>query len=255
MQRPKRIDLGPLISTYRGRPLSWRDLYLIFLPGVFAVIFPLLYGIWIKHFISLRNGPIAASSSSRLWFILAASSTLCLLLLALIRLYHANIYVSIYRNGLKISLSPINQQIVRWTDILEITNHSTNKRFFDHTVQTKISIIIVSKNNINIRLDQKITHISNLAYEIKKYFFQRKLPAFVNDFKNGKWINFGPVSINKHYFSIQHKKNSWSEVSRVYVKAGYLIIETTDEQNVRIKISQIPNIELFFMLLKRGIYT
>lgn len=255
MQHLKRNDLGPLINTYRGRPLRWRDLFLIFLPGTFAVIFPLVYGVWTKNIISLRNGPIAASSWSGPWFILAACSTLCLLLLALIRVFHANIYVSTFTNGLEIKLSPIRRHIITWTDIIEITNHSTSKQLFGHIVQTKFRIILLSKKKKNIRLDQKITHITKLAYEIKKHSFHRLFPSLMNDFQSGRWLDFGPLSINKHYLSIQHNKVSWSGVSRVYVKAGRMIIETRDEQNIRIKTSQIPNIELLFKLIARGIDT
>ncbi len=255
MQRLKRIDLGPLISTYRGRPLRWRDLYLIFLPGTFAVIFPLVYGIWTNNIISLRNGPIAASSWSGPWFILAACSTLCLLLLGLIRVFHTKIYVSTFRNGLEIKLSPVRRHIITWTDIFEITNHSINRHLFGHVVQTKFSIDLLSKKKKTIRLDQKITHITKLAYEIKKYSFQRLFPSLMKDFQNGRWLDFGPLSINNHYISIQHNKFSWSEVSRVYVKAGCMIIETWDEQNIRTKTSQIPNIEILFKLISRGIDT
>jgi len=255
MQRPKRIDLGPLISTYRGRPLSWRDLFLIFLLGVFAIIFPLIYGIWINNFVSLRNGPIAASTWSGPWFILAACSTFCFLLLVLIRVFHQSIYVSIYRNGLKINLSPIRRHNITWTDIFGITNRSISKHLFGHTVQNKFCIVIVSKDSKSIRLDQRITHITKLAYLIKKYSFQRIFPSLVNDFENGRWIDFGPLSINKHYLSIQQKMVSWSSVSRIYVKAGCMHIETMDKQIVKTKISQIPNIELLFKLLSRGIGT
>jgi len=255
MQRLKRIDLGPLISTYRGRPLSWRDLFLIFLPGTLAVIFPLVYGIWINNIISLRNGPVAASSWSGPWFILAACSTLCLLLLALIRVFHTNIYVSIFRNGLELNLSPVKRHIITWSDIFEITNHSISRHLFGHTIQTKFSIVLLSKKKKTIRLDQKITHITKLAYEIKKYSFQRLFPSLVNEFRNGRWLDFGPLSINKHNISIKQNKVPWSEVSRVYVNAGCMIIETRDEKNIRITTSQIPNIELLFKLISRGIDT
>lgn len=255
MQRPKRIDLGPLISTYRGRPLSWRDLFLILLLGVFAVIFPLLYGIWITNYVSMRNGPIAASTWSGPWFILAACSTFCFLLLVSIRVFHHSICVSVYRNGLKINLSPIKRYIITWADIFGITNHSICKHLFGHPVQNQFCIVIVSKDNKIIRLDQRITHITKLAYIIKKYSFQRIFPSLVNDFQNGRWIDFGLLSINKHYFSIQQNRVSWSVVSKIYVKAGWMLIETMDKQIVKIKISQIPNIELLFKLLSRGIGT
>jgi len=253
MARLKRSDLGPLINTYRGRPLRWRDLLLVFLIGTFAVFFPLVYGVWINNIISLRNGPIAASSWSGPWFILAVISTLCLLLLALIRVFHATIYVSTFKNGLEIKLSPIRRHIMAWTDIFEITNHSLTRHIFGHNVQTKFRIELLSKKKKTIRLDQKITHVTKLAYEIKKYSFQRLFPSLVNDFQSGRWLDFGPLSINKHYISTEHEKVSWSEVSRVYIKAGNMFIETWDEQNIRIKTSQIPNIELLFKLISRGI--
>ena len=46
MQRHKSEDLGPLVKTYRGRQLSWRDIFLIFLPGTLSVILPVCLGAW-----------------------------------------------------------------------------------------------------------------------------------------------------------------------------------------------------------------
>jgi hypothetical protein len=140
-----------------------------------------------------------------------------------------------------------------WSDISGITTLSNKRTFFGYEIQNEFSIILFSTNGKSIRLDRKIQRILELTKEIKRNSYRRLLPSLQRDFKNGSWLEFGPISIKKEWISIQNNRISWREVSKVYVTSGTLIIETIDKKNTNIKTSRIPNIELLFLLTSQGI--
>lgn len=251
--RPTSNDLGARRRTYRGRPLLWRDLLFIFLPATCSVFFPLVYGIWIFNKNYLQYGPIAAEFWSLPWIILAILSMLCLLLLAAIRIFQAQLYVSIYQYGLSIKLYPFRKKILKWSEISEITTIFNKKTFIGCVLQNKLSIILCSTNGNSILLDHRIRDITELAKEIKKNIYRRLLPILTRDFNQGRRLDFGPISINQEWISLHKTRISWRYVSKVLVKSGFLVIETENDNNLQIKTSQIPNLELLFLLIPRGI--
>ena len=251
--RPTKYNLGARRRTYRGRPLKWRDLFLIFFPVTSGVLFPLAYGIWIFNKKYLQYGPIAAEFWSRPWILLAVFTMACLVLLAIIRLFQARIYVSTYQNGLVIRIHPLRRIIIKWSEISEITTRANKITFIGYTLQERFSIILCPTNGNSILLDNNISSITELAKEIKQNTFRHLLPIFQHEFNRGNRVNFGAISINREWISLGKNKIFWHEVLKVYVNSGFMVIKLMDNKNLKIKITKIPNVDLLFLLLPRGI--
>jgi hypothetical protein len=138
-----------------------------------------------------------------------------------------------------------------WSDISKITTFSNRKTFLSLTIQNKFSITVSSTNKKSFYLDQKIHNITELTKEIKNNTYHRLFPLLQREFKHGRQLNFGPISINKIWISINNKRIAWRDVSRVEVKSGFMIIDTEDEKSLSVNASQIPNIELLFLLMSQ----
>ena len=251
--RPTRYDLGARRRTYRGRPLKWRDLFLIFFPATGGVLFPLAYGTWIFNNKYLQYGPIAAEYWSRPWILLAVFAMTCLVLLAIIRIFQSQKYVSTYQNGLVIRIYPLRKIIIKWSEISEITTLANKITFIGYILQETFSIILCSTYGNSILLDNNIRSMTELAKEIKLNTFRHLLPIFQHEINRGHRVNFGAISMNKEWISLGKNKISWHEVSKVYVNSGFMVIKLMDNNKLKIKISKIPNIDLLFLLLPRGI--
>lgn len=253
MQRLKKSDLGPLINIYRGRRLRWRDLFIVFLPGTLAVFIPLIYGIWVSAHGYSQHGPVAASSWSRPWFVLAAISILCLLFLALIRIYNAHTHVSVYKYGLFVYTSPLQQFALPWSKISGIATSSEHKVFLSYVILRKYRITLFLTISKAIILDQRITNILELGECIKTRLYPKLILSLQNEFQNERWLHFGPLSCNKNFIFLRNKRIPWKQVSRVLVQAGFLKIELKNKEYLLLQTSQIPNIELFFRVTSWGI--
>jgi hypothetical protein len=147
----------------------------------------------------------------------------------------------------------MRKMILKWSEISEITTVANRITFMGLILQDKFSILLSSSTGNSIILDQKIRNITELAKEIKKHIFRHLLPGLQREFNHGRRIDFGSISMNKEGISLSKNKISWHEVSKVYVKSGFMVIESKHNKKLKINTSKIPNLELLFMLIPRGI--
>lgn len=253
MQRSKTINLGPIISTYRGRPLRWRDIFLIFLPGTLAVFAPLAYGVWRTNYGYAQYGPIAASAWGRPWFLIAAFSTLCLLVLALIRMHTSSIRVDVHRNGLSIRLSPFKHHKLHWTQISGIATSTIKNHFLGMVLKKTRSVTLYPTLGSPIGINDRVKNISALADQIKSKIYTRLLPALHANLSKGRSLHFGQLSINQQHITLKSKKFRWEEVTNITVQSGYLVLHLAKKRRLRLATTYIPNIEILFQLINQGI--
>jgi len=84
------------------------------------------------------------------------------------------------------------------------------------------------------------------------------LPGFRARFQAGQQLIFGPVSIQSSFIKIRERQLPWENVNRITVFAGHLVIETRTQESenpksFRLPAAQIPNLELLFQVLQRGL--
>jgi hypothetical protein len=76
-------------------------------------------------------------------------------------------------------------------------------------------------------------------------------------FQAGKWLYFGPLSLQAGVLRLQHAELTWQQVEDIQVKDGFLAVSWIagpgPARNVRIPISKIPNLELLLQIIREGV--
>lgn len=237
---------------FKGHPISWQDFIYIFTLGTGAVFLPLGYGYWRAFYGYSQFGPSAANTWSHPWFIISACSTLLLLISSLIRINIAHKLIVLHENGLHIHLSPINNQKFSWAQITGITFEIRQTHFLKVPLRSKKIARIYHKLGKPIQLGNEVQGLASLVNEIKYRLYPRIWPALENDIKNGSWVYFGEIGIHREGLKIRKRYYPWSRVKRVSVVSGNAVVELTDHHRFIHAISRIPNIELFFQLIKQA---
>jgi len=247
------IPLDRRVIVFKGRPLRWQDLFFVFIPATAAVFSPLGYGFWRAYYGYSQFGPTAAEAWSRPWFLLAAFSTLLLLLLALIRINIAHKFIVLRENGLHIHLSPLKDHTFTWSQISGISFEIKRVRFLGFTLQSKKNAKIYHNLGQPIQFGNEIQGLTYLVQEIKHRLYPRLWSALENDLHKGSWLFFGEIGLHREGLKIKKVRYPWEKVKRVSVKSGNVVVELTDNHRLNLAISRIPNIELLFQLIERGI--
>jgi hypothetical protein len=239
-------------AVFKGRPIRWRDLIYIFIPGTGAVFFPLGYGYWRAFYGYSQYGPSAANAWSHPWFIISACSTLLLLILSLIRINIAHKFIVLHENGLHIHLSPLKDQKFSWEHISGVTFEISRIHFLRFPLRSKKIVRIYRKLGKPIQFGDEIQGLTSLVNEIKHRLYPRIWPSLENDIRKGSWVYFGEIGLHREGLKFQKIYYPWSKVKRVSIESGNAVVELTDHHRLTHAISRIPNIELLFQLIQRG---
>lgn len=244
------VGLGPLITRSYGRPLRWRDLFLVFVPATLAVFAPLGYGIYRASYAYTQFGPSAAEAWSRSWLSLAAFATLILLLLALYRLLSAHRYLAIHEHGLHIHSSPFQDHKIFWSQISGVSTAAIQNRFLTLPLGTVRKSRIFLKVGKAIDIDRRFGDVAALTDQIETYLHPMLQSQIHKSFNLGKWIYFGDVAVHQEGLQINERSIPWSLISHLYVEDGYLVVKSVQFEATSIPISKIPNLVLLFNLLE-----
>jgi hypothetical protein len=88
---------------------------------------------------------------------------------------------------------------------------------------------------------------------LKARLYPHLLSELKPTFMDGKWIYFGPVAIQRDTIRLYKTQLPWSEVKRVSVVKGDLVVELVDQSSRRIPAEQIPNFEILLQLIDQGV--
>jgi hypothetical protein len=245
------LELGPLLTKSQGRPVRWRDLFLVFLPGTLGVLAPLGYGFYRAIYAYARFGPSAAVAWSRSWYLLASFSSLVLLGLALHRLYHAHRFIAIHKYGIHIHLSPFRNHKLRWSQITGIAADARQDRFLGIPLRTVHQAVIYPTLGNPIRLDNRLGEISSIIENIEANIYPRIAPQIRQDFQSGKRVYFGALVVHLNGFEMNRRIIPWDQISHLSVDGGFLVVKSDQFKPVRIPVSKIPNLDLLFQLIER----
>lgn len=245
------FELGPLLTKSQGRPLRWRDLFLVFLPGTLGVLAPLGYGFYRAIYAYSRFGPSAAVAWSRPWYLLASFSSLVLLWLALHRLYHAHRFIAIHKYGIHIRLSPFRDHKLRWSQISGIAADARYEHFLGIPLRTIHQAVIYPALGNPIRLDNRLADVSSIQRIVEANIYPRLSPQMQQDFQDGKPVCFGDLVVNLNGFEMNRSIIPWDQISHLSVDRGFLVVKSHQFEPVRIPVSKIPNLDLLFQLIER----
>lgn len=212
---------------------------------------PLAYGIYRANDAYAHHGPVAATFWPRPWYQLSLLALCIFSILTLYRIRIARGFVAVHKNGLRLGLSQTRN--LRWEQIAGISTAIIQNRFLGVPVRTTHRATLHPNVIKPIPLSPSLQFFPELITRIKASLYPRLLPALRTDFLNGKWLHFGAISIQSRALRIQGRQISWTQVKRITIQSGYLVIELDDQSRNRFLTSQILNIELLLELIDSGV--
>lgn len=218
--------------------------------GTLAVFCPLAYGIYRANHAYAHFGPVAATFWSRPWYLLSLLALFTFSILTLYRIRIARRFVAVHKNGLRLGLS--HTKILSWEQIAGISTAITQDRFLGLPLHTSHRATLHPNVGKPIPLSPSLQRFPELITRIKASLYPRLLPGLRADFQTGKWLHFGAVSIQSQALRLQGRQIPWTQVKRITVQSGYLVVEVDQSQN-RFLTSQILNLELLLELIDLGV--
>ncbi len=252
-----RKTLGTLIRVFRHRPLGWIEALSIMLPGGLAVLLPLFYGFGRARYAAGNFGPVAANHWSMPWYILAGVAFVVLLLAAIIRIRKSGRFVAVHANGLRLNLG--KKQALRWEQIAGISTETVRYHFLVISSSPRMRGVIYPNTGKPIHLSNAIQDLPELLTMLKAKLYPRLLPNLQANLDNGQWLHFGRLAIQDkgikllNHMPKQDQPIPWSHVTHVDVNSGFLVVELSDRPQLKLPVSQIPNIELLIQLIQLGV--
>jgi len=239
---------------YRDRPLRWRDLALIFLPGGAAVLAPFFYGLQRDLYARAHYGPIAAAAWSWPWYALSTLTSIPLILLALRRVRQANRLVMLHKHGLVIRWTGGRRQKLLWEEIEGLVCDTIESTFLGIPLKTHHLLRIYPQSGKSIRLDDHIPGLPELTARIKAKIYPRLLPRLRTAFRKGEPLYFGPIILHKKQFELRGQEIPWEQITRLNVVSGQLVVESKSNRAFKLPVGNIPNVDLLIQLLQEGVH-
>jgi hypothetical protein len=252
-----RKTLGGLIRVFRHRPLGWIEALSLLLPGGLAVLTPLIYGYWRARYAARYFGPVAAAHWSRPWYILAGIAFLVFLIAAIYRLWQSRQYAAVHAGGLRFNLT--KRGALRWEQIAGISTDTASLHFLGISTRPRLRGVIYPNTGKPIHLTDAIQDLPELLTILKAKLYPRLLPNLQSNLNDGQWLHFGRLAIQKkgikllNHMPKQDQPIPWSHITQVDVDSGFLVVELCDRPQLKLPVSQIPNIELLIQLIQLGV--
>ena len=246
-------NLGKIIAVYRDRPITWRDVLILFLPAALAVLTPWAYGVYRTYYAQAQYGPVAAQTWGPPWFGLATLALIPLLLLGLIRIRRSRWIVEVHKNGLHIRKTFGREHILYWEKIEAISCNSVQESFLGIKLPTRHRIRLFLVDGKPIRLHRNLDKLTELVARIKAKIYPHKLAELRATLKAGEALSFGVISLDQRWLHLKNKGYSWDQVALIDICAGHLVVEFTNHRARKIPVDQIPNVELMIQLIQEGV--
>ncbi len=253
VRRATRKSPTPPLAIYRDRPLRWRDLFLIFIPGALAVLAPFFYGLQRYLYGRAHYGPVAAQTWSQPWFALAAVALIPLIVLALRRVRRARRLVILYKQGLGVRWTGGQSHKLLWREIDGLIYNTVENTFLGIPLKTRNRLTILNQSGKSIHIDDRIPELAELTARVKARVYPRLLPQFRAAFQNGDPLYFGPITLHKKQLKFREQEIPWEQVTRLNVVKGLLVVESESSRRIKVAIGKIPNADLLIQLLQEGV--
>jgi hypothetical protein len=250
-------NLGPSVASYGQRRRRWREAWIWPLPGFILSFILIITGLDWYYYGYTQYGPIAAQSWSQHWLFWGIFIGAITLIISIWQVLRSRIWVNLFQYGISVHL-PINSSYsLRWEEITGIASATIQDILLGHILRTHHRLSILLHNGKPIILDDRLDNLLEFTTRLKANLYPRLLPGYRTRFQNGDQLDFGPLSIQSKVLLIRGKELTWDQVNRITVSVGNLIIETQDPRtehlkNIRIPVTDIPNLELFLQVIQQG---
>lgn len=266
---------GPLIAAYSTRPPGW--LRRLVLPAAFAAagILALIAGLWVWNAVYSQYGPAAAQRDAISWYRAGAALLLLALAVALVQWYRAAFQLGIYKFGLALKRPGRRPRILRWEQIHGIATESTAITLTSDPqttpLQTRHRARLFLRQGRPVQLADfcSPSALPTAITQIKASLYPRLLPDLRVQLRRGEWAPFGPLSIHAtRGLATGGRRNNplpagqrgptgneipWAAVRRIQVRAGFVVVESTQQADISISVGHIPNLELLLQLIQEEV--
>ncbi len=258
--------LGAYQAVYESKSLNRVLLWLFGGSSLLVVLIILSWSLQTTYYAYTQYGPAAAFFWGLPWLVLGVILLIFWLLLYIYRFHPIQQKVEVYKNGLIIHQRlpfalRTSQIVVLWDQITGIAVSALTGRYSEQTSHRARVYLKPKKTILFHEENGGIHNLSELISRIKVNVYMRRLPIYRSSLQSGSSIDFGPVWISQKEISL-HKLGktqafSWDKVHQVSALGGDLVVELEPDggsQPVhRFSISQIPNIELLFQIIREDI--
>lgn len=222
------------------------------LTGATATLLPLWYGYSLGKYGYTKYGPVAGQFWSRPWYLLSLVALLIFLIFVFVRIRQAHKSVTLFKSGLQFSF--VQPRYLRWENISGIAVEIRGKSPFRYRAW------IFPGTGKPIHLPATTQDLPHLLTQIKAHLYPRLLPELQASFDAGKWLYFGPVSIQSTSIRIPvgaFRKPGpavpWSQVRSISVASGRLVVEFKQGPLLKLPVSMIPNVEILLQIIQSGV--
>jgi hypothetical protein len=246
-------NLGTRLAVFRGRPIGLITWLLLFIPGGLVIIFSYLYGTFLARNAYLEHGPALALIRAQYWFTGATILLILLITYFIYRLLTSLQRFEVCDRGILQRTRLLRKVIYRWGEFAGISSSATAITLWDKHIRTVPRGNLYLKNGKSINLTNRYQNIPHLVKIVKSKIYPLIWPILKSDFRSGRLVHFGRISLDNRDILISRSKIPWPSVYRIGVTAGFLVIELRDDSSHRVPISSLPNPELLLKIVDWGI--
>jgi hypothetical protein len=252
-RRVIKSSLGTRLAIYRGRPIGLITWILLFIPGGMVIIFSYLYGTFLARNAFLEHGPALALIRAQYWFVGATIMLILLVVYFIYRLLLSLQRLEVFDRGILQRNLLIRKAAFRWGEFAGISSSATAIKLGEKNIQTVPRGKLHLKNGKSINLTKRYQNLPQLVKLGKSKIYPLLWPILKSDFRSGRLIHFGRISLDNTHLLISKTKIPWSSVYRIEAKAGFLVIELRDDSSHQTPISSVSNPELLLKIVDWGI--
>jgi hypothetical protein len=93
---------------------------------------------------------------------------------------------------------------------------------------------------------------SDLLARLKTILYPRLLAKLQERYRIGEWVEFGPITVNTGRLRLNGREQPWTDVHRLLVQSGFLVVELANQVPIKIPVIQIPNLEIMLQVIMVG---
>jgi hypothetical protein len=211
------------------------------------------YAIWLWNSAYQRFGPAAALAWAAPWYLLAAVATAVFLLVSLYRLAMATRSITIYDAGLQVRLSPFRQVTLRWEEVTGLATGVIRDQFLGLTLRNRLVATLHLRKGRPLHLAGAWCDLPKAISIIKARLYPFLWPVLMAEFQSGRGASFGPLQVKPQAIYMSGRAISWDQVTRLSFQSGYLLVESSGKNLIRLPAIKIPNLELLMHLVDWGV--
>ena len=251
--QPRDSNLGLRKAVFRGRPIGIRSWFLIFIPGGLIVISGFGYGTFLARNALIEHGLALALVRAQYWFTMASVLLILLLIYFVHRLLISLQHFEVFDQGVIRRTYFLRKVHYRWSDFSGITSASTTFNLGRWKIRSSPRAILHLRSGKSIDLTNSFRGIPRLVKILKSKIYPIIWPMIKSNFRSGRSIKFGQITIDRETIMIAKLKIPWTAVNQVGIVDGFLVIELRDNSTQRAPVSSISNLELLLNTINWGI--